>query len=271
MTPGVFFHILFVVISDSTVNLLDFTDITWTLIEWRVNMLDLLRKLGILRYGTKKAKFTSAKDMPTEFLMNDVSNAEKDLVNKQDVEKVRKALKTSKGKAVLKWLVICIVGFLGICFALGMLFGTDEPGTKDQVTSTAKDAVSTPATFDLTGPNVAPPRPVTVADEINLVFSAISQANIDENIAAFMQYYAAAFPDRAGKEQKTLETWRKYDFASLDFFVFALQVDGNRAEASVGWEMALLENGGGQPRLAETTNEVVLEKGDSGWQIVSLQ
>lgn len=62
-------------------------------------MLDLLRKLGILRYGTKTAKYTSAKDMPAEFLMDDVTNAEKDLFNKQDVAKVRELLKPPKDES----------------------------------------------------------------------------------------------------------------------------------------------------------------------------
>lgn len=233
-------------------------------------MLTILRKLGILRYGTKKAKFTSAKDMPAEFLMNDVSNAEKDLVNKQDVEKVRNALKTSKGKSVLKWIVIVIVGFLALCFALGMLFGTDQTVTEGRKTAVS-DVASEPAVSTLAGQKLASLKTATAEDEINMLFVHVSQANLDENISDFMKYYAASFPDRSGKEEKTLETWSKYDFASLDFFVFDLQVDGSRAEASVGWEIALLEKGASAPRLIETTNEVVLEKGGSGWQIVSLQ
>lgn len=236
-------------------------------------MLNLLRKLGILRYGVKTGKYTSAKDMPTEFLMNDVANAEKDLVNKQDVEKVREALKTTKGKKILKWIIIAIVGFLAICFVLGALFGTDETTTSEQkpaVTSSQQQARVEPS-FTLSETKEIPVQPLTVADEIDAVFAEVSKANRDENIDHFMQYYAASFPDRAGKQQKTLETWQKYDFVSLDFFVFDLNVNGDRAEASVGWEIALLEKGTDKPKLIETTNEVVLQKGGSGWQIVSLQ
>lgn len=53
-----------------------------------MNFIDILRKLGILRFGTKKGIYTSAKDMPAEFLMDDVYNADKDLVTKQDVKNV---------------------------------------------------------------------------------------------------------------------------------------------------------------------------------------
>ena len=233
-------------------------------------MLNLLRKLGILRYGVKTGKYTSAKDMPTEFLMNDVANAEKDLVNKQDVEKVRETIKTSRGKKILKWVILSIVGFLGVCFVLGMLFGTDESPKTEKVANVSTESV-TPAAVTLAETPRMAPAPVTPADGINRVFWGVRQANLDEDLHAFMTFYAPSFPDRAGKEQKTRETWQKFDFASLEFFVFDLQIDGNRAQASVGWEIALLEQGGDKPKLIETTNDVVLEKGGTGWQIVSLQ
>ena len=57
-----------------------------------MKFLDLLAKLGILRYGTKKATWKSGKDLPAEFLMDDVYNAERDLVNKDDVTAVKDAL-----------------------------------------------------------------------------------------------------------------------------------------------------------------------------------
>lgn len=51
-----------------------------------MKLLDLLAKLGILRFGTKKAFYHSAKDMPAEFLMNDVFDAERDLTTGQDMK-----------------------------------------------------------------------------------------------------------------------------------------------------------------------------------------
>ena len=49
-----------------------------------MKLLDLLAKLGILRVGAKKATYTSAKDRPAEFMMDDVYNADRDLVTKKD-------------------------------------------------------------------------------------------------------------------------------------------------------------------------------------------
>ncbi len=46
-----------------------------------MGLLDILRKLGILRYGATSATYTNAKDRPIELQMDGVYNAEKDLVN----------------------------------------------------------------------------------------------------------------------------------------------------------------------------------------------
>jgi hypothetical protein len=58
-----------------------------------MNLIDILRKLGILRYGFAKGTYTSGKDMPSELLMDDVYDAKKDLVGKEDLQKVGDALK----------------------------------------------------------------------------------------------------------------------------------------------------------------------------------
>lgn len=57
-----------------------------------MNFIDILRKLGILRFGTKTGTYTSAKDMPAEFLMDGVYNADKELVTKQDVKNAMAAV-----------------------------------------------------------------------------------------------------------------------------------------------------------------------------------
>lgn len=48
-----------------------------------MKILDLLAKLGILRFGTKKAVWHSAEDMPAEILMDGVFDAERDLTSKE--------------------------------------------------------------------------------------------------------------------------------------------------------------------------------------------
>lgn len=59
-----------------------------------MGIVDWLRKLGILRTGATKATYTNAKDRPDEFLMDDVLNADKDLIRKGPP----KAGKTPDGK-----------------------------------------------------------------------------------------------------------------------------------------------------------------------------
>lgn len=81
-----------------------------------MKILDVLRKLGILRYGTKTATYTSARDMPAEFLMDDVFNAEKDLVNKEDVKKAATAVKSLEGRKIMLWAVLLLGAFALLMF-----------------------------------------------------------------------------------------------------------------------------------------------------------
>ncbi len=48
-----------------------------------MNLLDLLRKLGILRFGGTAATYKSGADRPTELMMDDVYDAKKDLVGSE--------------------------------------------------------------------------------------------------------------------------------------------------------------------------------------------
>jgi len=57
-----------------------------------MSFIDLLRKIGILRFGAKTGTYTSAKDMPAEFLMGGVFNANKELLSKQDVKNAVRAV-----------------------------------------------------------------------------------------------------------------------------------------------------------------------------------
>jgi hypothetical protein len=55
-----------------------------------MKIIELLRKLGILRFGVKKYKYTSGKDMPAEALMDDIYNADKELMFDFDKNKKKK-------------------------------------------------------------------------------------------------------------------------------------------------------------------------------------
>ncbi len=52
-----------------------------------MKLLDILSKLGILRYGTKAAVYRSARDRPIEFMDQGVLNAERDLTTREDVKR----------------------------------------------------------------------------------------------------------------------------------------------------------------------------------------
>ncbi|MCB1479663.1 MAG: zinc ribbon domain-containing protein [Rhodobiaceae bacterium] len=57
-----------------------------------MGLLDILSKLGILRFGARKGVYHSGKDMPPEFLMDDVFDAGRDLTTKEDLRKAKNRL-----------------------------------------------------------------------------------------------------------------------------------------------------------------------------------
>jgi hypothetical protein len=87
--------------------------------EGEMKFLDILRKLGILRYGAKSGTYTGMKDRPTEFMMDGVFNAEKDLVHKTDVKQAAAAVQSLTGRKVMFWLAAA----LGACVLLLLAAG----------------------------------------------------------------------------------------------------------------------------------------------------
>lgn len=63
-----------------------------------MNLINFLRKIGVLRYGVKTYEYHSGRDMTPEALMADVYDAEKDLVSKKDIDALKKKLKGEKGE-----------------------------------------------------------------------------------------------------------------------------------------------------------------------------
>lgn len=84
-----------------------------------MKVLDVLRKLGILRYGVKTGTYTSMKDRPAEFFMEGVFNAEKDLVNQEDIKNAAAAVKSLEGRKVMFWAVLPLGAFALLVFAAG--------------------------------------------------------------------------------------------------------------------------------------------------------
>jgi hypothetical protein len=84
-----------------------------------MKILDVLRKLGIWRYGTKTATYAGMKDRPAEFFMDGVFNADKDLINQKDVKNATAAVKALKGRKVMFWAVLPLGAFVLLMFAAG--------------------------------------------------------------------------------------------------------------------------------------------------------
>jgi 1,4-dihydroxy-2-naphthoate octaprenyltransferase len=90
-----------------------------------MSFLDVLRKLGIVRYGAKAGTYTSGTDRPIEFMMDDVFNGDKELTTRKDVARAAQAgeaaLKRTGGRKVLFWVTVVLA-------ALAVLFLTTAGG-----------------------------------------------------------------------------------------------------------------------------------------------
>jgi len=53
-----------------------------------MKVLDVLRKLGILRFGAEAGTYTKATDRPASLQFEEVFDSEKDLVTREDVREV---------------------------------------------------------------------------------------------------------------------------------------------------------------------------------------
>ncbi len=53
-----------------------------------MKLLDVLRKLGILRFGAEAGTYTKAADRPASLQFEEVFDSEKDLVTREDVREV---------------------------------------------------------------------------------------------------------------------------------------------------------------------------------------
>ncbi len=109
-----------------------------------MSVIDILRKLGVIRYGSKTGTYRNAKDMPAEFLVNGVFNADKELVTKQDIKNAVAAVTESPSGPAKKRgcmpVVLVVTGILGILVVLGII-GSSGDGEKKDVSSGANTGV----------------------------------------------------------------------------------------------------------------------------------
>ncbi|MEI7603533.1 MAG: hypothetical protein WCJ19_00765 [bacterium] len=58
-----------------------------------MKIIDILRKLGIIRFGSVGGTYTSYKNRPDELMFDNVYDAKKDRINKDDIKNVVKKIK----------------------------------------------------------------------------------------------------------------------------------------------------------------------------------
>ncbi len=86
----------------------------------------ILRKLGILRFGSVKGTFTSAKNKSDELTFDRVYDAKKDLTTKEDINKIRNRLSGN----ILIWVVLGGLLLLGVAGYI-VVKGTSKSSTSN--------------------------------------------------------------------------------------------------------------------------------------------
>jgi hypothetical protein len=76
-----------------------------------MKVMEVLRKLGIVRYGVKSGTYTGMKDRPAEFFMEGVFNAAHDLTTKGDLHRAAAAVKSLGGRKVFFWIALVLGAF----------------------------------------------------------------------------------------------------------------------------------------------------------------
>lgn len=98
---------------------------------------EFLNKSGILRAGTTATTYKSSKDRPTEFLMDGVFNAKKDIITKKNLKKAKAKTanafnaktKPTKGRKIFFWIttvlaLLLLLSYIGSGSIWVMIFGT---------------------------------------------------------------------------------------------------------------------------------------------------
>lgn len=78
-----------------------------------MKLIDLLRKLGILRFGWTAGIYKNGRSRPFAFMMDDVHDDEKDLWLRKDL-----ALPAARGRKVLFWFALTAAVVLACLFLL---------------------------------------------------------------------------------------------------------------------------------------------------------
>lgn len=76
-----------------------------------MKIMEVLQKLGIVRYGVKSGGYTGMQDRPAELFMEGVFNADKDLTTKGDWHRVAAAAKSLGGRKAFCWISLVLGAF----------------------------------------------------------------------------------------------------------------------------------------------------------------
>ncbi len=86
-----------------------------------MKLIDFLRKLGIFRFGTSSGIYTKTTDRPTEFQMDNIFDARKELTTKKIFKEKKEKIKSTDSKEKIEKIKFILNWILGIFFvAIGL-------------------------------------------------------------------------------------------------------------------------------------------------------
>jgi hypothetical protein len=108
--------------------------------------------------------------------------------------------------------------------------------------------------------------------QLGQVLGTLREAQINKDIARFMDCYAAGFPGREEKRQEALKVWTEFDFTAMFFYLEEVQPAGSdTARAKVTWDLQVQDKHTQEVLTSSQTFQTEFVKEQGTWRIRSLQ
>lgn len=128
-----------------------------------------------------------------------------------------------------------------------------------------------PETGSPAGQEAAPPE-ASLPQQLGQALGALREAQINKDIARFMDCYAASFPGREEKRQAAQKAWAEFDFTAMFFYLEEVQPTGpDTARARVTWDVQVQDKRTQEYLTSTQTFQTEFVKEQGRWRIRSLE
>lgn len=117
-------------------------------------------------------------------------------------------------------------------------------------------------------PATPAPRPELLQREVERLAEKIRTAHLNKDMNLFLGCYAPSYPNLGELERQTFETWKNYDFRSINYHLGPIRQFGPRhATAEIIWNFQLYNQQSKTYELHRSVVSVSLEEIDGTWKI----